>query len=267
MLDSFDGGRHLCTKGTPVLSQLQQYLRTSASQGRTTSRVGPFLVTIDEGTNHPFLNYAVPDDAARPSAEEVTAMVQAFVARGRIPRLEYLEPAAPLVLAALEAQGFALEARVKAMTAARAADVPLAEGHAFLVPETDADRTAMLTLQNVAYGAPPEVDAAQLARSRALEAAGGIILAIRATVDGAIVAGGVTTAADGSGFTEVTGIAVAADRRRRRLATALTSELPRRAFAAGVATAFITPGDDRAARVYERAGFREIGQMLHVRKE
>lgn len=52
-----------------------------------------------------------------------------------------------------------------------------------------------------------------------------------------------------NGFTEVAGIAVAAAQRRRGLATALTAELARRAFAAGVRAAYLTPADDEVARL------------------
>ncbi len=123
----------------------------------------------------------------------------------------------------------------------------------------------MLAAQNVAYGAAPEVDPAQLARSAALEAAGGVALAILGP-GGSVVGGGVATPPAGLGFTEVAGIAVAEAHRRRGLAAALTAELTRRALAAGAHTAYLTPGDDGAARVYARAGFAGVGHVLHVRR-
>jgi predicted GNAT family acetyltransferase len=52
--------------------------------------------------------------------------------------------------------------------------------------------------------------------------------------------------------------------RRRGLAAAITARLTRDAFAAGVTTAFLTPGDDGAHRVYERAGFVDTTVMLHL---
>lgn len=249
-----------------MLQQLQQYLRAAASQGRATERLGPFLLTTNAATASPFLNYAIPDDDARPTGQEIAALVAAMEARERIPRLEYLERTAPAVLEALEGAGFAVELRPPVMVASAAARVGLAEGYGFLEPAEDADRRALLAVQNVAYGAAPEVDAEQLARSRAVETAGGVVLAIRAP-DGTTAGGGVTTELDGSGFTEIAGIAVAEAHRRRGLAAALTAELTRRALAAGVHTVFLTPGDDGAARVYARAGFEGVGHMLHIRRE
>jgi hypothetical protein len=46
----------------------------------------------------------------------------------------------------------------------------------------------------------------------------------------------------------------------RAAATARTAD----AFAVGVTTAFLTPGDDGAHRVYERAGFADATVMLHI---
>ncbi len=250
-----------------MLTELQQYLRASAARGRTTAQVGPFLVTISEGTDHPFLNYAIPDDGARPSAAEVRALVAAFVARRRVPRLEYLEPSAPASLAALLAVGFAVEGRLQAMTAsqAQARAAPAPAGYAVVVPDADEDLVAMLAAQRVAYGKLGASGPDQLAWSRESQAAGGIVLAIRQEASGTIVGGGVATPPGGSGFTEIAGIAVAEEHRRRGLATALTAELTRRALAAGVRTAFLTPRDDDVARAYERAGFARVGRMLHVR--
>ena len=248
-----------------MLTELQRYLRAAASRGRTTARVGPFLVTISESTDHPFLNYAIPDDGAQPSPEDVRALVAAFAARARVPRLEYLEPSAPASLAALVAGGFAVEGRLQAMTAERAVEVPVPAGYSIAAPATDEDLAAMLDAQQAAYGELGMSGAEQLAASRESQAAGGIALAIRHDATATIVGGGIATPPRGSGFTEISSIAVAQQHRRRGLATALAAQLTRCALAAGVRTAFLTPADDEVARLYERAGYERIGRMLHVR--
>jgi ribosomal protein S18 acetylase RimI-like enzyme len=68
------------------------------------------------------------------------------------------------------------------------------------------------------------------------------------------------------GTTELVGIAVAKPFRRRGIARALTAGLARRAFAAGARSAFLTPGDEAAQRVYAGAGFRPSETMLHLRR-
>lgn len=248
-----------------MLTQLQQYLRLAASRGRTTTRVHPFLVTVDEAADHPFLNYAIPDDGAVPTTREVDALAAAFVARGRVPRLEYLDETAPGTLTALQARGFRVEGRLQAMIATAAEDVPPPDGYVIEAPEGD-DIAAMLAVQNVAYGAPAAVEATQVSRSRALRSAGGIVLAVRETAGGTVVGGGVATPPGGDGYSEVAGIAVAAAHRRRGLATALTAALTTRALDAGIRAAFLTPADDDVARLYARAGYERKGDMLHVRR-
>ena len=46
----------------------------------------------------------------------------------------------------------------------------------------------------------------------------------------------------------------------------MTAELARLAFSEGARSAFLTPGDERAQRVYERAGFAATDVMLHLRR-
>jgi predicted GNAT family acetyltransferase len=64
------------------------------------------------------------------------------------------------------------------------------------------------------------------------------------------------------GLAELVGITTLAHARRRGVATSLTAQLARTAFACGVETAFLTAADDEAGRVYERVGFRRVGTML-----
>jgi predicted GNAT family acetyltransferase len=64
--------------------------------------------------------------------------------------------------------------------------------------------------------------------------------------------------------TEIAGIGVLEGHRRRGIAGAITAGLARAAFAAGQTTAWLTPGDDGAHRVYARAGFVDRSAMLHL---
>lgn len=247
-----------------MLQQLQQYLRDAAARGRTTAQAGPFLVTISEGTDHPFLSYAVPDDDAAPSGSDVEALVEAFASRGRIPRLEYLEPSAPLVLPVLENAGFTLEGRLRAMTTRAPAGVAVPEGFALDVPGEGL--AAMMAVQSLAFGGDGSVGEEELARARAKE--DGVAVAAVEVASGRVVAGGNASPPEGSEFSEIGGIAVDPAFRRRGLASALTAEIARRALVApGVTTAFLTPADDGAAGAYVRAGFADMGLMLHVRRE
>jgi GNAT superfamily N-acetyltransferase len=93
----------------------------------------------------------------------------------------------------------------------------------------------------------------------------GHLIAVLARADGEPAGGGMClTLAHGT--TELVGIAVVEPFRRRGIAAAVTAELARLAFAHGALTAFLTPGDATATRVYGRAGFAPTDEMLHLRR-
>lgn len=245
--------------------QLQHYLRGAAARDRDVERVGPFTATFDLTNNNPYLNYAIPDDGARPTAEDVAALAAAYRQRGRVPRLEYLPTAAPDVEAALVAGGFEVEGRLPGMTCVPDAVVALAPSGrvAIAVPEIDADWRGMSAAQHAAFGVPDEGSPEEVARQRERLAAGGFALLARDEETGAIVGGGVATVPT-DGVTEIAGIGVLESHRRRGIAGAITSGLAQAAFAAGQAVVWLTPGDDGAHRVYARAGFADTTVILHV---
>ena len=248
-----------------------RYLTGAASRYRDVERIGPFTATFDRDDLNPYLNYAIPDADARPTLADVAALAGAYRRRGRVPRLEYPPAAAPAVEAALLAGGFAVEARLPVMTCTPEAVVDLTAGtggFVVAVPESDADWRGMRRAQDAAFGAgasspSSEDDAAELAHQRERLAAGGLALLARDTASGAIVGGGVATVPD-EGVTEIAGIGVLEDHRRRGIAGAITSGLARAAFAAGLTTVWLTPGNDGAHRVYARAGFADTTSVVHL---
>jgi predicted GNAT family acetyltransferase len=245
--------------------RLQQYLRNAVTRDRDVERIGPFLATFDRHTDHPFLSYAIPDDDARPTGADVAALVAAFDARGRTPRLEYVPAIAPAAEAPLRAGGLAVEARLAVMTChpTEVVDLAPAPGLQIEVPADPGDLYDMTVAQHAAFGEPPPERASAVARQQAAVDRGAIAVLVRDAATGAVAGGGIATApADGT--TELAGIGVIETYRRRGIAGAITARLAREAFARGVTMAFLTPGDDAAHRVYARAGFTPTGVMLHL---
>jgi GNAT superfamily N-acetyltransferase len=258
--------------GAPALDQqLQQYVRGTAARDRDIERVGPFLATFDPHSTIPYLSYAIPDDGARPTLADVAALVDAYARHDRLPRLEYLPVAAPAVEAALVAGGFVVDARLPVMTCEAGAAVDLApDGEiAVEVPSSDEDLRAMRAAQHAAFGGiagddqDEDADGGELARQRARLADGGLALLARDLSTGQVVGGGVATV-PGDGVTEIAGIGVLENHRRRGIAGAITAGLTRAAHAAGTHTVWLTPGGDGAHRVYARAGFTDTTTMLHL---
>jgi ribosomal protein S18 acetylase RimI-like enzyme len=238
---------------------LQAFLRTSAQRGRLVLRVAPFTVTLDEGNALRFVNYAIPDDGAEPDAAAVETLRAVFRAHDRLPRLEWVEEAAPAVAAVLAAHGMAEELRTPLMacTPEGLADAPAAGDGVSVAAVGDDDLRAAADVQRVAFGMDPVP--AHEAPPDARRGGGGAVLA---RVDGVPAAAATWTPVI-DGASEVGGVATVERFRRRGLAGAVTAAAARAAFAAGARLCILSPGGDEAQRVYARAGFRGAATMLH----
>ncbi len=245
--------------------RIQSYLRTSASRVRETERIGPFLATFDRESDNPYLSYALPDDAASPLEGEVQALVAAYRQRGRIPRLEYVAAAAPAVEPVLRAGGFVVEGRLAAMicTSDSLVDLAIPDGIELLLPRSDEEVLGLVTAQGEAYGGFLSGPAQDAARMRRNLAAGGIAVLARALGSGEAVGGGICSVPE-DGVTEIASVGVRAPYRRRGIAGAVVARLTREAFEAAVTLPFLTPESDAEERIYARAGFRGVGEVVHI---
>jgi GNAT superfamily N-acetyltransferase len=245
--------------------RIQSYLRTSASRVRETERIGPFLATFDRESDNPFLSYAVPDDGAVPSPSEVGQLVAAYQRRGRAPRLEYLDAAAPGVEAPLLAGGFAVEARLALMICSLESlvDLPAPNGVELIPPRSDEEVLGLVAAQGEAYGGFLSGPAEDAARMRRNLAAGGIAVLAREADSGEAVGGGICSAPE-AGITEIASVGVRAAFRRRGIAGAVVARLTREAFDAGVTLPFLTPESNAEERIYARAGYVRVSEVLHI---
>ena len=148
-------------------ASIQAYIREAASRGRHTERVGPFLATFTDDTDNPYLSYAIPDDDAVPTPSDVAALVAAYRARRRQPRLEYLPSRAPAVEAALVSGGFVVDGRLPLMACDpdALAEPEAPAGVDLTLAVAEADLLAVVAVQHEAYGDPPATmsDARRLA--------------------------------------------------------------------------------------------------------
>jgi ribosomal protein S18 acetylase RimI-like enzyme len=241
--------------------RLLGYLRALAERRPESQRVGPFVATFNDSDANIFFNYAIPDDDAEPGPNEIAALTALFQARNRKPRLEYMTDAAPGLEAELIAEGFSVEARLPIMlctpgmgvrdAAAPGFDIFNATGEAALA---GAERAQANAFGGVSQG--PD------GFKRAI-AQGGIIVAARDLTSGVIVGAGMATPPF-DGITEIAGIGVREDFRRRGAAGAITALVTRIAFEAGVTLAWLTPESIDAQRIYARAGFAVASEALHI---
>ncbi len=247
------------------MSALQSYMRRTAAAGRATEQVGPFLATFSPDSTNPFLNYAIPDDGARPTAADVAALTAAYRGRERVPRVEFLVDTAPDADPALRAAGWSVERRIPLMLCppGTAVAIPAPAGIELLVPDTDDEIAGMIAAQYVAFGEPPEVSPREVANTRDRLRAGGFAVLARDAETGEAAGGGVAEAVT-DGTTEVAGIAVLERFRRRGIGATLTSALTAAVHEHGARTVFLTPAGVPEQRIYTRVGFAPAGDMLHL---
>jgi GNAT superfamily N-acetyltransferase len=238
---------------------LQAFLRATAAIGRTVVSVPPFDLYLDSHDPLKYLNYAIPEDDAAPDAAAIETLRDVFRTRDRLPRLEWIEEAAPRVAGVLAVHGMLEELRTPLM-ACRPDD--LAETGVDLddlavMRVGDDDVHECVNVQRVAFGQPPLTTGAEPPDPRA-RGGGGVL----ARVSGAPVSAATWTPII-EGVSEIVGVATSAPWRRRGLAGAVTAAAARAAFAAGASVCVLSPGSEGAMRVYARAGFRPAATMLH----
>ena len=237
------------------------YLRALA--GARAHRTGPFLSTFDPHDAGRYRNYAVPDDGAEPTADDVAALVAVFADRSRIPRLEYLPLASPAVEPALLAAGFVAEGRIPVLTCApETAQAPPVADVELLLAHDDQQLRAVAEAQNEAYG-QPETTEHDVARLRRVLDGGGLVALALDPATGAGVGGGLV-APPHHGVGELAAIGVREPYRGRGIAAALTALLTRACQGAGITRPFLTPAGAAEERIYRRVGYRPVTEILHI---
>jgi GNAT superfamily N-acetyltransferase len=240
------------------------YLRALAVQRKAHS-VGPFVVRISPVSESPHSNYAIPDDFAEPSAEDVVGLIALFREHQRQPRLEFIPAAAPSVEAMLLEAGFEVELRppMMVMRPLELPKTPSPEGFSLTFTDDPVTLRAIVRVQRQAFGDKPisgEIDVSGLERDISR---GGQYLAVTATDTGAVVGAGAYMPPQ-LGVTEVVGIAVSERYRRRGLGQVITAALAQQALGLGCEMTFLAPAGEAQEAIYARAGFVSGTPMLYV---
>lgn len=225
---------------------------------------GPFVLGLDLSTDSPHINYATPVPGIEITAGDVRGLVRAF---GDLkPRLEYVVSCAPDLEKLLLDDGFTVESRNEYLICepGTLAVPPAPAGFELFEPATDDEFAGMISAQNEAFGGEFSSTPADVERYRRNAAKGAVQVAAR-TTDGEYAGGG-TAVAPNEGLSEVGGIAVRPQFRRRGLAGAITAAITERLFARGGDVAWLEASGEDSWRVYERVGFRAAGQRLYIAK-
>jgi hypothetical protein len=239
-----------------VAERVQASIRAVNTAERESIAAGPFTLYRNRASDHPYLNYAVPNAGAT-AWQGIDALRAAFAEQGLTPRLEFVAECVPGLEEALAADGFELQGRYPVMTlpAEELREVPAPDGVVIARVLEGGDVRALLATAAEAFGDGPPTDAQ-------IGAYGGRGHLARA--DGE-PAGAAFHSAIAEGVSELGGIGVRERFRRRGIAGALTGASAAAAVASGAQLCFLTPGDDGAERVYARAGFARAGTtMVHM---
>jgi ribosomal protein S18 acetylase RimI-like enzyme len=246
-----------------LLQRIQSYLRVAAPRGRDSERVGPFLATFSRDSENPYLNYAIPDDGAEPTAAEVAALAEAYRTRARLPRLEYVAALAPAVEPALVAAGFAAEGRLPLMVFRGEHEFSPVDGVELALAQSDEELRGVAAVQWEAYGERGPLPERAVASLRATLANGGLVVLARDSSTGEAAGGGLCTGPH-DGATELTSIGVREGFRRRGIAEAMTGRLAQELRARDNDCVFLMAAGAAEERIYARAGFATIGTILHI---
>jgi len=218
-----------------------------------------FCVMLNPTDPMVWINYAVPTGEA--SAADIAAMVEAFRAHDRVPRLEFFRDLWPSVAMGLEEAGFSCLAEMPIMIlqAADFSDRPSAISCSEVGPD-EVDVLSAVTGAAFAETDHLEAPSAESVALGSAAVAGGRWIAMLATIDSEVAGGGVAVGNRKS--REAAGIGTLPRFRRQGVASAVLDALGKRHFGEGGELMWLTPGDVAAQSVYERAGYRTVGTQV-----
>jgi len=248
---------------TAVVRRIDAFCDEVPRQWADTADDGPLRLFIRRGAGWPF--YARPVPGGGPVSGADVARLRARQRDLRLPQaFEWIPAAAPSMLDAVRDAGLAPRLCPLLVLDGDPLPTPFPPGHeARLLGPVDADLAAAAGALNAvaaeAFGLGNQrgLSAAEVDVLRDDLADGRVARLLVTGPDGPVAAG---SAQRGGDVVEIVGIGTLPAARRRGLAAAVTAALAGAARAAGADLVFLAAADDDAARVYQRVGFRVIGQ-------
>jgi ribosomal protein S18 acetylase RimI-like enzyme len=149
------------------------------------------------------------------------------------------------------------------MTYRGGADAPAPPGIELVDARSDEELYGVAAVQWEAYGEAGDVPRRAVDGLRRTVEAGGLVVLAR-DGDTKEPAGGGLCTSPYEGASELTSIGVRERFRRRGIAEAMTRRLAREMHARGNDGVFLMAAGEAEARIYERAGFATISDILHI---
>jgi len=241
---------------------IQAAILADAKSNRDVVELGSFVATFNPQDANPYLNYAVPFEAAVPISAEVQELADTFRRRERRPRLEYIPAMAPAVEDVLLGEGFAQEGRLPLMIAGTLRSSEVA-GIELLSPGCDEEYAAVASVQWEAYEEEPPVPQRVIDALKRTSELGGVVCLAREKETGQPAGAGLC-AGPTRGCAELTSVGVRTQFRRRGIAEAMAAWIGLEAQRRGIEHVFLMARGEPEARIYKRAGFDRCGEVLHI---
>lgn len=244
---------------TPLLTRIDAFCDAVPRARATATDDGPLRLFLPDGPGHPLYARPVPGEAV--TAADVTRVRARQRAAGVPEAFEWVHAATPTMDAAVRGAGLAVHVCPLLVLDGPAAPADAAPvDRVRLLGAEDPDLAdalhAVAIVGAAAFGAPapgaPGPDA--VAAARAGLASGRTAMALVTGPDGPLAAGQVQRAGD---VAELVGIGTVAAARGRGLGGAVTAAL---AGATDAGLVLLAAGSADATRVYERVGFRQVGE-------
>ncbi|MFC4946390.1 GNAT family N-acetyltransferase [Pseudonocardia sp. GCM10023141] len=246
-----------------VLERIDRFCDTVPRAWASATDIGPLRLFTRNGKGWPF--YARPVPGGGPiTMADVQRVRERQRELGVSEAFEWVYAVAPSMADAAEAAG--LEALVCPIMVLdgipKSPDLPRGYTARLLGPADGDLGAAVHTLNSVAaaaFGAPPPgaPTEADLTVLRTDLAEGRLAKALICGPNGAVAAGSAQRSGD---VVEVAGIGTAIAERGIGLGGAITALLAGAATRAGAELTFLSAGSDAATRVYQRVGFRKVGE-------
>lgn len=241
------------SEDTALIEAIEVYYDAAPRTAAQTEQVGPFTLFVGSGS---WGYYARP---ALHLASDISADdVDALRARQReldvAQEIEWQPAVTPSLEEACVAAGMRVH-RFRLMV--HSGSLPPRQPGVHLAGPDD-DLAAWVSVQQQGFGGPAEADGASVKHVAARVAAGTSRMAA-AVAEGRPISVGIHQPV--GDVSEVVGVATLPDARRQGWASAVTHALVADAMALGVRTIFLSAADDAVARVYQRVGFRDAGEV------
>lgn len=245
-----------------LLRQIDEANTKATAPNRDTVEVGPFLLMLSPSTPLQWLNNAaLVDRSAHVGPAEIEAMVAAFKARDRMPRMELFSGLHESLIRQLQDTGFKVESEMPLMVCTPEAFRPQRLAGARLERvRPDGDVETVMRIVDVAFEHDEPLTPSRIeAHRRSLEK--GTIRTALCYLDDQPAAVASMVVAEGVG--ELAGVGTLPEFRRRGAASAVSTFLMEQFFQdAGLA--WLSAGDPTAQAVYDRLGFELIGTQVNI---